>query len=68
MRDRQNELVRKAQEENLQAKIHLAGYIETIARNSERMSDVSIKGIRNNKRKERNKAHIDYVRKEVVNG
>ena len=68
MRDRQNELVRKAQEENLQAKIYLAGYIETIARNSERIADTSIKGIRNNRKKERNKAHIDYVRKEVVNG
>ena len=68
MRDRQNELVRKAQEENLQAKIYLAGYIETIARNFERTGDTSIKGIRNNKRKERSRTHVDYVRKEVVNG
>ena len=67
IRNKQNELVRKAQEENLQAKIYLAGYIETIARNSERTGDTSIKGIRNNKRKERNRTHIDYVRKEVVN-
>ena len=33
-----------------------------------RMSDVSIKGIRNNRKKERNKTHIDYVGKEAVNG
>lgn len=67
IREKQNELIRNAQEENLQAKIYLAGYIETIARNSKRMCDVNIKGIRNNKRKERNKTHVDYVRKEAAN-
>ena len=67
IREKQNELSRDAQEENLQAKIYLAGYIETTARNSERMGDVNIKGIRNNRKKERDKTHIDYVRKEAVN-
>ena len=66
MRDKQHEIIREAQEENLQAKIYLAGYIETIARNSERMSDVNIKGIRNNRKKERNKTHVDYLRKDVA--
>lgn len=66
IREKQNEMIREAQEENLQAKIHLAGYIETIARNSERMSDVNIKGIRNNRKKERNKTHVDYLRKDVA--
>lgn len=67
IRDKQNELIREAQEENIQAKIYLAGYMETIARNSERMCDVNIKGIRNNRKKERNKTHIDHIRKEVAN-
>lgn len=66
IRGKQNEIIKEAQEENLQAKIHLAGHIETIAKNSERMCDVNIKGIRNNKRKERNKTHIDYMRKDVT--
>lgn len=66
IRGKQNEIIKEAREENLQAKIHLAGHIETIAKNSERMCDVNIKGIRNNKRKERNKIHIDYMRKDVT--
>ena len=66
MREKQNEIIRNAQEENLQAKIYLAGYIETIARNSERMGDVNIKGIRHNRKKERNETHIDYLRKDVA--
>lgn len=66
MREKQNELIREAQEENLQAKIYLAGYIETIARNSKKMCDVNIKGIRNNRKKERAKTHVDYLRKDVA--
>lgn len=66
MREKQNEIIKEAQGENLQAKIYLAGYIETIARNSERMGDVNIKGIRNNRKQERNKTHVDYLRKDVA--
>ena len=58
---------KQAEEENMQAKILLAGHIETIANNSTKVIDVNIKGIRKSKAKERIKNHIDYMREGVIN-
>ena len=63
MQTAQNELVRSATEDNLQAQVDLAERIEVIA--NKQYGDVGIKNIRKSRQRARNQAHIDYV-KEVT--
>ena len=55
-------LVNSATNDNLQAKINLANYIETIIGNTQN-SNNSLNGISKNKNREKHKKHIDYVEK-----
>ena len=54
-------LINNCQNENIQAQIELASFIETIANNATNQDDVNIKGIRKTRQKERDKTHIDYM-------
>lgn len=62
LKDTQKSLVQAAERENTQAQIDLASHILTIAQNATRTDDVSIKGIRETRQRERNKSHIDYMK------
>lgn len=66
IRDKQNSIIKQAEEENMQAKIYLAGYIETIAQGATKNNDVYLKNIRITKSKERVKNHIDYMKEGVI--
>ena len=66
MRIKQNSIVRQAQEENMQAKIYLAGHIETIAQSALKYNDVYLKNMRITKTKERVKNHINYLKEGVA--
>ncbi len=63
MQATQNELIRSAVADNLQAQVDLAEHIEVIA--NKQYGDVGIKNIRKSRQRARNQAHIDYV-KEVT--
>lgn len=58
----QRELIRSLEQENLQAQIDLAGHIEGITGNIKRRSDVAIQNIRDNRKREQDKKHFDYMR------
>lgn len=64
----QRELVKDVISENLQAKINLAEYINVISKEASRTSDVQIKNIRNTRKREQQKTHIDYLEEGIVNG
>ena len=54
-------LINNCKNDNIQAQIELASFIETIANNATNQGDVNIKGIREIRQKERSKTHIDYM-------
>lgn len=58
----QRALIKTEQAENLQAKIMLAEHIKTISGNAVHDGDVHMNGIRNTRRKERNKRHSDFMK------
>lgn len=62
MQKSQKEIVKSVVEENLQAKIALAEHIETIAERKKSDKDITIKEIRNHKKREQRKNHRDYVK------
>ncbi len=53
--------------DNTQAKIDLANHIGIIAASAENHGNTGIKGIRDNRRREQRKTHIDYVKGGAVN-
>ena len=55
-------IVNSAASENLQARINLANYIETIVNNAGR-SNSDLNEIPQNKEREKRKSHIDYMAK-----
>lgn len=57
------ELVRAATEPNLQAQIELASHIEAIISSAGSHGNIDIKGIRKSRQRERDKNHVDYVKK-----
>jgi putative transposase len=63
LKERQRKIGKDAKEGQLQAEIDLARSIENIANHSQQTENVSIKGIRENRRIEQQKKHIDYVRR-----
>jgi len=58
----QKDIVYDAKSEINQAKISLAGHIEAIANNSSNVLDVKLKNIRNNRKREQRKKHVDYMK------
>ena len=62
MQNSQKEVVKSVSEENLQAKIELAEHIQAISSKADRKADVNLKNIRNTRKREQDKAHIDYVK------
>lgn len=57
----QQAVLKSTEDENIQAKIDLAQHIEIIA-NSINRGNIEIKNIRNNRKLEQNKKHIDYIK------
>ncbi|MCI9127438.1 MAG: transposase [Eubacterium sp.] len=62
MQDSQKEIVKNVAEENLQARIELAEHIQAISVKTDRQTDVNLKNIRSTRKREQDKAHIDYVK------
>ena len=60
-------VVKAATEPNLQAQIELASHIEAIVSSAASHGDVDVKGIRKSRQRERDRNHVDYVRKGGVN-
>ena len=58
----QRSIAKGANQDNLQAQINLARHIETIAGNVGGSMDVSIKSIRDNRKREQSKHHRDYMK------
>ena len=57
----QRSITKGAKQDNLQAQIHLARHIEIIAESIGSSADVSIKNIRDNRKREQHKHHRDYM-------
>lgn len=66
LQNKQQTIINENKPITLQAKIDLATHIETISSNSQK-GNADIKGIRSNRKKERQKTHIDYVKDGAVN-
>lgn len=62
MKDGQRSIVKANEKASIQAKIDLSSHIQVIAANAMKQDDVAIKGIRVTRQKERDKAHVDYMR------
>ncbi len=58
----QKSIVQSADTINIQARIDLAEHILTIAKNASGHGDISVKGIRDAKQRERYRSHIDYMK------
>lgn len=62
LREGHKNLVRSAETACTQAQIDLANHILTIARNSSKKDDISIREMRETRQRERNRNHIDFVK------
>ena len=62
LQDGHRSLVKGAVDDNLQAQINLAKHIQTIANKAITSSDVNLKGIRDTRKREQNKAHTDFMK------
>lgn len=58
----QKRIVRSAKEANIQAQIDLINAIDVIAASAVRRTDTRIHDVRNTRKKERGKVHVDYAR------
>lgn len=67
MKEEHRNIIKAMEKENIQAKINLAKRISIIASSSINNVDTEIKGIRDNRKREQRKMHIDYIREGVVN-
>lgn len=65
-KDRQKAIVAKSKPETLQARIDLTKHIEVISNNAVKGKS-DIKGIRENRKREQIKTHIDYTKEGAVN-
>ena len=63
LKENQKAIIKAAASGNIQAKIDLASYIETIASSVTSEGNTSIKGVRNNRQQEQARTHVDYVEK-----
>lgn len=66
LQNKQQTIINENKPITLQAKIDLATHIETISSHKQK-GNADIKGIRSNRKKERQKTHIDYVKDGAVN-
>lgn len=62
IKESQKAAVRAATADNMQAKIDLVEHIGVVADSATNQGNTSIKGIRDNRKREQRKAHIDYVK------
>jgi hypothetical protein len=67
IKEEHRNIIKAMEKENIQAKINLAKQISIIASSSINNVDTEIKGIRDNRKREQRKMHIDYIREGVVN-
>ena len=67
MQERQKEIVLQEEKKKLQAKIDLANHIQTIASLVSQSHATSIKGIRENRQKEQERTHEDFLKGGVMN-
>lgn len=63
LQESHKKVVKGATKDNLQAQIELASHIETIVSSAASHRDVDVKGIRKSRQRERDRNHVDYVRK-----
>ena len=61
MKEKQKNIINNEKENNIQAKIDLIKHIETITSSSQNCKNNEIKGIRNSRKKEQEKIHIDFM-------
>ena len=62
LQEKQKELIKASDGENLQAQINLATHIETIANSTSSSHDVSLKSIRKTRQREQIKTHKDFMK------
>jgi len=67
MQKARKQTVNAATADNLQAQINLAEHIQVIA-NKQEQPNVDIKNIRNTRKKEQDRTHIDFVKEGAING
>lgn len=61
IKEKQKNIINNEKENNIQAKIDLIEHIETIASSSQNCKNNGIKGIKNSRKKEQEKIHIDFM-------
>lgn len=67
IKETQKAAVKAATADNIQAKIDLVKHIGIVAASAANQGNTSIKGIRDNRRREQQKTHIDYVKESAAN-
>ena len=67
LQERQRDIVKEAVQDNIQAKINLAEHIQAISFNSSINNNTEIKSIRDNRKRERDKRHMDFMVKGEAN-
>ena len=68
IRTAQREIVKSVSTVNRQAQIDLAEHIEVIANNKATNINTNLKNIRNTRKREQSKAHIDLLKEGILNG
>ena len=67
IKESQKAAVKAATRDNMQAKIDLVKHISIVAASATNQGNTSLKGIRDNRRREQQKTHIDYVKESAAN-
>lgn len=67
MKKKQRKLVKDEEVARTQAEIRLAAHIEAISKNAVKSDKVNIKGVRETRKREQSKQHVDYVKEAGVN-
>ena len=67
MKKRQRKLVKNEEVARTQAEIRLATHIEAISKNAVKNDKVNIKGVRETRKREQIKQHVDYIKEAGVN-
>ena len=67
MKSQNKIIVKTAAADNMQAKIDLAKHISVVADTATNQGNTSIKGIRDNRKREQRKTHIDYIKDGAAN-
>lgn len=63
IRERQKNLISSEKKTSLQAKIDLIEHISVISEKNVNQGNVKIQGIRDNRKREQQKTHIDYIKR-----